>query len=214
MVRLFLLLSLFLAACTGASGLNLGYYPDPDATRSHFNLCHGYGCTHQTETGFTDKEWKKIKKIFRAKSKTPEAERQKIAKAIALMERYTGERVGTKVDLPKAPIKKVSDMELDCIDETINTTKYLTFLQDDGLLKFHSVGNPVYKGMFINGVYPHNSASVRENESGDIYVIDSYIYKNGEEPNIRPLDNWVKYRVEDLEKIHNETRAAAENIKR
>ena len=49
----------------------------------------------------------------------------------------------------------------------------------------------------LNGVYPHNSASVVEVETGDIYVIDSYIYANGEEPDIRVLDSWLDKRVEE-----------------
>lgn len=191
----------------------MGYYPDPNAKRQEFIHCHGYGCRQKTLIGFNEAEWKKISKIFKKKSKTAEVERQKIGKAIALMERYAGEKTGTTEDLPKAPITKKSETELDCIDETINTTKYLMFLQENNFLKFHSVNNPVYKGAFLNGVYPHNSASIKEIETGNIFVIDSYIYANGEEPNIRSLESWERYRVEDLEKAHNLTQATVENLK-
>ncbi|HPD82535.1 MAG: hypothetical protein R3D88_09255 [Alphaproteobacteria bacterium] len=213
MKQFFLILTFFLGACGTAAGLNLGQYPDPDASPQKFILCHGYGCSYPSLTNFTKPEWKKIQKIFKKKSKTPQAERQKIAKAIALMEKYMGEAVGTKIDLPKAPLSRQSVYELDCIDETVNTTKYLKFLQDDGLLKFHTVGHPVYKGLMFNGVYPHNSASVVEMATGQVYVIDSYIYGNGEEPNVRELENWKQYRVEDLEKAHNLTSSTAENFK-
>ena len=193
-LSLLLLISvLFLGACSGGAGLNLGFYPDPEASPQKFIVCHGYGCSQKTYAAFTDRQWKSVKKIFKKKSETAEGEREKIAKAIALMETYMGEALGTKEDLPKAPIIRASKKELDCIDETVNTTKYLSFLQAEKLLKWHKVGRPVYKGFFINGVYPHNSASIVEKENGQIYVVDSYIFKNGDKPVIRTFENWLSY---------------------
>lgn len=198
-MRYFLFISiLFLGACGNVGGINLGKYPDPDASPQKFIMCHGYSCSEQSITFFNDREWKNIQRIFRKKSKTAEAERIKISKAIALMEQYMGAALGTNTDLPKAPLTKKSKFELDCIDETVNTTKYLKFLFDDELLKFHVVGRPAYKGFLINGVYPHNSATIQEIKTKNIFVVDSYIYKNGDEPNIRPLENWLKSRVEDV----------------
>lgn len=192
----------------------MALYPDPGAAPENFIVCHGYNCSHKTRTGFTKGEWRNIEKIFKKKSKDAADERVKIGKAVALMETYMGEVVGTKDDLPKAPIIRKSTTELDCIDETVNTTKYLGFLDDAGLLKFHSVGLPTYKGFMVNGVYPHNSATIVETQTGQAYVVDSYIYENGEKPDIRPLDNWHQYRVEDLQRAENMSRAAAENLTR
>lgn len=201
-----------LSACGNLGGINLGQYPDPHASPQRFILCHGYGCTYQSVTHFTNAEWQAVKNIFKAQPKTAQAERAKIAKAIALMEHYTGEAVGTKDDLPKAPLRRQSTKELDCIDETVNTTKYLGFLVDENLFKFHTVGRPVYKGLMFDGVYPHNSATVVETETGDIYAIDSYIDANGEEPNIRPLESWLNYRAEELEEAHNLNRVTLDDF--
>lgn len=209
----FLLLSvILLGACNGGAGLNMGQYADPEASPEKFIYCYGYGCRNQALTNFTDPEWRAIQKIFKKKSKTPEDERKKISKAIAKMEQYMGEEFGTKNDLPKAPLSKESETELDCIDETVNTTKFLKFLEEADLLVFHKVSKPVYKGYMLNGVYPHNSAAVMETETGAVYVIDSYIFENGAEPNIRQLDNWYQYRVEELEQAEKMTRAAAESL--
>jgi hypothetical protein len=204
----------FLSACGNVGGINLGHYPDLQASPQKFTLCHGYGCSYKTITNFTSVEWRAVQKIFKRKSKTAEIERQKIAKAIALMEHYMGEAVGTKDDLPKAPVIRKSVKELDCIDETINTTKYLTFLDNAELLNFHKVGQPIYKGYMLNGVYPHNSASVIEIETGVVYAIDSYIYANGEQPNIRPFDDWKARRVEEIEDAEKLNRAVLDNVKR
>ena len=200
MLRIFLITSLLLTACGNVGGINLAQYSDPVATPQNFFVCHGYGCSQKTQSGFTDLQWSNIQKIFKQKSENAVNERKKIASAIALMEKYMGETIGTNNDLPKAPIIRSSDKELDCIDETVNTTKYLTFLKQDDLLQWHSVGQPVYKGFIINGVYPHNSATIVENQTGQVYVVDSYIYKNGVKPDIRPLESWLEYRIEELDR--------------
>lgn len=200
----FILSILFLSACSGANGLNLSKYPDPNATKDNFIYCYGYGCTKSVHLGFNKSQWKSIERIFKKKpAKTAEIERNKIGRAIALMEQYTGKLAGTENDLPKAPITRRSYQELDCVDETINTSKYLKFLADANLLKFHVVSKPAFKGGLINGVYPHNTATVKVVETGEVYVIDSYIFKNGAQPNIRGLDSWLNYRVEELEKANN-----------
>ena len=194
----FIVLSCFLiAACGHVGGLNLWQYRDVGATPDNFTLCHGYGCHQKTRIGFNNYEWKTIQKIFKSKAKTAKSERQKIAKAIALMEKYAGEVARTADDLAKAPLLRQTKHELDCVDETVNTTKYIGFLENAGFLKFYKQGRPVYKGYFINGVYPHNSASIIESDTNQIYAVDSYIFKNGEVPDIRPLEDWLKRKYED-----------------
>lgn len=203
-MKKFALISLlFLSACSGGAGLNLAQYPDPNATKDEFTYCYGYGCSKSMRLGFNKYEWKQISKIFKKPAKDAAAERLKIGKAIALMETYTGKLAGTENDLPKAPYIRQSYQELDCVDETINTSKYLTFLSDAKFLKFHFIGVPAFKGGLINGKYPHNTATVVETATGEVFVIDSYIFANGMEPNIRDLDNWRQYRVEELGKANN-----------
>jgi len=189
-MRLLILLFL-LSACANPSGLNMAQYQDKGATPSDFIYCHGYGCSQQIRLGLHQSEWKQVERILK-NSKNAKAERQKIAKAIARMEKLTGDLAETSGDLPKAPIIKKSNQELDCIDETVNTHKYLTFFEKAGLLKFHIIGKPAFKGFFINGVYPHNSAAVIEKETRQIFVVDSYIYANGKEPVIRTHEDWMK----------------------
>lgn len=212
-MKRYLFISLFLlSACGNVGGINLGHYADPNASPTRFNVCHGYGCSYQTTTNFTPNQWRAVGDIFKPAAKSPQDELIKIGEAIALMEKYIGKTIGTDNDLPKAPIKRQSTKELDCIDETVNTTKYLMFLEQEDWLKFYRVGDPIYKGYLINGVYPHNSATVQEIETGKIYAIDSYIYANGEKPNIRSLENWLRYSADELENAHNLNKIVRDNI--
>lgn len=193
MVRFFLFLLLFLGGCTSYAGLNLANYPDPEASPKKFIHCHGYGCYQKTVVGFNSNDWQKIKDIFKNKAQDAQEERVLIAQAVADIEKYVGKISGTENDLPKAPIIRKSNKELDCIDETINTTKYLGFLEKENLFYFHKLFKPVHKGIFIDGVYPHNSATIKEIETGQIYVVDSYIFENGGTPVIRTFEDWKSY---------------------
>ena len=198
MVQISLIFFIFiLSACGNIGGINLAKYNHENETIDEFVMCHGYNCTVQTYAWFTPKQWKSIKREFKKKSKTPEIERQKIANVIAKMEKYSSHLIGTEEDLAKAPIFKESDYELDCIDETVNTSKFLGFLIEAGLLKHHTLGRPAYRGIGSNLMYPHNTATIVENDTGVIYAVDSYVYENAKRPDIRLLDEWLTTRVED-----------------
>lgn len=175
-----------------ATGIPVKKYNDAPASPEAFMLCHGYSCTHKSPAGFTDSEWKNIQGIFRkTPAKTAEAERSKIGQAIAMMERYSGARTGTDDDDAEAVGIKRNNMQLDCIDETVNTTMYVGFLQKAGALKFHEVAEPTHRGYLIDGKWPHNTAVIRETASGELFVVDSFYRKNGEEPYIMPRALWL-----------------------
>lgn len=184
----FLLLSLTLTAC--ATGINPKKYNSAAVKPESFTICHGYSCTNQSKAGFTAKQWKSIAALFRGKSKDAKAERSKIAHAIAKMEQYTGAKTGTAEDLPMAGAFKESGYQLDCIDETVNTTQYLTMLQDAGFLKFHGVAEPTHRGYLLDGRWPHNTAVMRE-KNGALWAVDSFYRANGEEPYIVPRADWL-----------------------
>ena len=81
--------------------------------------------------------------------------------------------------------------QLDCIDETVNTSLYLRFFDEKGLLKFHTIATPARRGMFIDGSWPHNTAVVTDNKTGAQYAIDSWYGNNGDLPDIVPLQEWL-----------------------
>ncbi|PZO88917.1 MAG: hypothetical protein DI626_00515 [Micavibrio aeruginosavorus] len=180
------------ALCGCSTGLPIQKYNNLPASVEAFHICHGYSCTHKSAAGFTAQEWAEINKIFNAKpAKDAAAERSKIGQAIALMERYSGIKTGTDEDNGEAVGFKTSDKQMDCIDETVNTTQYVGLLQNAGFLKFHEKTEPTHRGYIINGTWPHNTAVIREKENGALWAVDSFYRANGEEPYIVPRADWL-----------------------
>lgn len=185
-----LFISLFLCACS--TGIDTRKYNALSTDTGDFSICHGYGCSHKSLTSFTDKEWRSIAKIFTSSPvKSAAAERSKIGKAIAKMEKISGQKTGTSADLKEAVSFKENIHQLDCIDETVNTTQYIAMLQKAGLLKFHERAEPAHRGYLIDGRWPHNTAVLREVKGGTLWAIDSFYRANGEEPYIVPREDWL-----------------------
>lgn len=191
-MRVFILgvLCVGLGGC--ATGIPLKKYNDLPASPESFMLCHGYSCTQKSEAGFTASEWQGVLAIFRQNpARNAEAERSKIGQAIALMEQYSGAKTGTDDDDAEAVGIKRNIKQLDCIDETVNTSMYVRFLQEAGALKFHEVAEPTHRGYLIDGKWPHNTAVIRETDNSALFVVDSFYRKNGEEPHIMPRATWL-----------------------
>lgn len=186
-----IILSLICVAC-GSTGINLYPYTDHGATREQFRLCHGQGCTERTAAGFTNSEWKKISAIFKPSPKSSKVERERIAKAIAMMEQISGKKTGTAADKGEAKAPKSDTYQMDCIDETVNTNLYLNFLSRAGLLKYHTPARHIHRGYFVDGTWPHNTATIKEIKSGTVYVVDAFYRDNGQVPYILPAHEWLK----------------------
>ncbi len=115
------------------------------------------------------------------------------------MEKEVVKATGITPDLGEARTFEGDQSQMDCIDETINTSLYLQFFDDEGLFKFHEAAPPLHRGYFVNGMWPHNTGAVREKASGKVYAIDSYYFDNGVTPSIVPIDVWLQnWRPENL----------------
>ena len=176
-------------------------YEYADANPHNFVLCHGFGCSAKTRVELTKAEWKAVTAPLRKKAKNAEAERKNVAKAIGLMEKNVTLAAGLGLDHGQARTFERDQAQMDCIDEAINTTHYLEFFAAQDLLNFHRVHEPVHRGYFINGVYPHNSGALEETATGRVYVIDSYYFDAGTAAYVVPLDVWLaEWRPEELNK--------------
>ncbi len=166
-------------------------------------VCHAYGCQAQTKFRFTQADIAKLREIFRTimKADTPHEERRGIAYSIAWIETRVGKAVGTETNRPGMDFAGSGDpTQQDCVDEATNTTSYLLVMQHNGLLKHHKVGTPFSKGNILRGFqyWPHWTAVITENKTGQRYAVDAWIYDNGENPAIVKAEEWY---IDDLDNL-------------
>ena len=161
-----------------------------EAPESHaFNLCFGHGCKHSAMVWLSDAQWMEVRAIFTDAAKDAKEERTRIARAVALLESMAGEQVGTHADKAKTSFPLENRYQLDCVDESLNTTAYLAMMKQDGLLRFHDLRGPASRGFFFMG-WPHTTAAIAERESGRAYAVESWFFDNGRAPAVLPLSQW------------------------
>lgn len=194
----------WLAVALAASGcaqnahhLNTTYldrFATPNPTLTAFTVCHGFNCTERSHASLDLKQWRQVTAVFRPRAKNAQAERQQIARAVALMERLVGPQTGTA-----APQWTHKDMliypnlgdptQLDCVDEAVNTWTYMTMMERGGLLHFHRVAQLSNAGG-LTDPFMRNTAAVQEIK-GDYYAVDASLVDGGEPPVIMPLATWL-----------------------
>ena len=201
-----------LAGCTHERhGPTLGHFDDFEVTRPKgdvVHVCSAYGCKKQTKFRFTEADIAEIKKIMKTTAKDDSAaeERRAVAYAIGWMENRVGKAIGTDKDRAGMDFAASGDpTQQDCVDEATNTTAYLLVLNNNGLLKHHTVGTPFAKDELWRGVsgWTHWTAVLLENNGGKKYAVDSWIYANGENPAVVETDKWY---ISDLASLPASTR--------
>ena len=157
-------------------------------------VCSAYSCQQQTKFTFSDTDLKAVESML-GRASTATEEREAIAHAIGYLEGVVGLKVGTSDDRGQLfPDGSGDPGQLDCIDETANTTSYLLVLERESLLRFHSVRKPALRGAIIDGRWPHFSAVLTEKTSGLHFAVDSWPRYNGEPALLFPLDEWLRQR--------------------
>lgn len=160
-----------------------------DVSPAAFESCRGYGCRIVDHVKLSDSDWADFKTLFKDVSNA-EQERQKIALAIGMMETKVGAITGTKDDAGGTYVK-IGDHQQDCVDESVNTTIYLSVLKDEGLLKFHDIGTPRARiPPFSRGLGPHQTAVIADTGTGEHYAVDSWFHDNGRPAEIIPINEW------------------------
>lgn len=155
--------------------------------------CHGYGCKMRSPVIFSPGDLLSLKRILDGGKASPEAERAAISRADQWYERKAGAATGTSNDGAKDTYELFTPLsQIDCVDETVNTTTLLELLDDHGWLRHHKVGPAANRGFLIDGRYPHNTATIVEKASGRRWVVDSWVRANAQPPDIKPLDVWKK----------------------
>jgi len=153
------------------------------------SVCHAHGCQQQEPFTFTGDDISDLSVLmdYARKSDTAKEERRAIAYAIAWMERRVGPSTGTANDRASLGFMNASG-QLDCVDEATNATSYLLVLQNNGLLRHHTVIRPFSKASFFK--WPHMAAMIRTRSSSQVYAVDSGVGRNGANPAITLASDW------------------------
>jgi hypothetical protein len=163
---------------------------EANPTPAQFSICHGNSCRLRTEVSLSTEEWTQIGTLFDPVPADALAERRQIARAIGLLETFTGRQADTVDDAPGMGVHWNPDGQLDCIDEATNSTTYLRMMAADHLIRFHEIGLPANR-FVITAWGPSNTATIREIASGKTYAVESYFRSNGEPAYVLPLDIWT-----------------------
>ena len=190
----FIIAALSLSACVSQDFKTYERYLQskrvPAPTIERFPHCHSYGCPKHDLIELNSRNWNDIEKVFKPKPKNAEQERKRIEIAIGKFESIVGPLAGTDVDVGDT-FKKTGEGQLDCVDESTNTTIYLDLLKQKGLLKFHDIEQPQIRLPFVGGgFWVHQTAVIRDNETGEKYAVDSWFDDNGHPAYVVPFDDW------------------------
>ena len=158
---------------------------------SDFSVCHGHTCRYISRTSLDDDEWKTVTDLFNIPSSSPADERERVRVAVARLETLIGTKVGTSNDKAENFEGIGESGQMDCVDESTNTSVYLTMLQNARVLRWHAVDHRVSRGL-LGLQAPHFTAVLREKHNNKRYAVDSWFLDNGEPPYIVPLSLWKK----------------------
>ena len=160
-----------------------------DPSWERFSVCHDNGCSSLDQLALSREQWEQVRELF-LPAETAAEERERIRAAIALMETFAGDATGTWQD-KGGTFNFGRGGQMDCIDESINTTLYLTMFYRYGMLRHHRVHDRATRGWFLFG-WPHTTAVIREDAGNALWAVDSWFLDNGQAPFILPLEVWKK----------------------
>ena len=152
-------------------------------------ICHGFGCNIESMISLSAAEWRSVAGWLKANAPNPSTERDQIRQAIGWMEVLVG-RHGPGREDRALDLKHVAYRtgQMDCIDESINTTTYLKLFEIQSLLRWHRVVERIQRRALFDA---HWASQIEETQTGDRYVIDSWFQDNGLLPNVQKTEDWA-----------------------
>jgi hypothetical protein len=164
-------------------------YP-PSATQ--MTVCYGFVCRRRHILDFTAGDRAALSGLLGAGRANAAAERAAVQKAVIWFDRRMGPILGTDKRVAKADFRFRDDAHnYDCWDTTRNTTSLLLVLQQWGLLKFHIVGDPKYRGNALVLQTPHNTAVLVDRATKVEWVVDLWTRGYLQPPDVMTVAKWV-----------------------
>jgi hypothetical protein len=163
----------------------------PSAQR--MTVCYGFVCRRREILDFGPGDRNALTQILSSGHGSAAAERAAVQKAVIWFDRRMGPVIGTNKRVAKADFRYFDDSHnYDCWDVTRNTTSLLLVLQEWGLLKFHVVGDPHYRGNALVLQTPHNTAVLVERATKVEWVVDLWPRGYSQPPDVMTVEKWVK----------------------
>ena len=151
-------------------------------------VCYNFGCKNKGVVQLTQADIIMLGNLFTDVYSARE-EREQIRYAIASIERIVARTLPTGNDVGgNYADNMIDEGQQDCIDESTNTMAYLSFLDSQGWLKWHSIQDRVRRAPYKFD--DHWAAQIREHQNNQPYVVDSWFYDNGQLPVVQKLEEW------------------------
>src|SRR5437588_9642967 len=164
----------------------------PPSAKS-MTVCYGFVCRRREILDFTPGDRSALTQILNAGHASAAAERAAVQKAVVWFDRRMGPIIGTNKRVATADFRYFDDKHnYDCWDTTRNTTSLLLVLQEWQLLKFHTVGDPHYRGNALVLQTPHNTAVLLERATKVEWVVDMWPRGYLQPPDVMTVEKWVK----------------------
>ena len=168
---------------------SVSIYP-PSATS--MTVCYGFVCRRRHIFDFSAGDRAALTAIMNSGRASGAAERAAVQKAVIWFDRRMGPILGTNKRVAKADFRFRDDAHnYDCWDTTRNTTSLLLVMQQWGLFKFHSVGDPKYRGNALVLQTPHNTAVLVERATKVEWVVDLWTRGYLQPPDVMTVAKWV-----------------------
>jgi hypothetical protein len=181
--------SLELSAPQAALYSTVSIFP-PSAQR--MTVCYGFVCRRREILDFTASDRNALTQIMAAGRASAAAERAAVQKAVVWFDRHMGPVIGTDKRVAKADFRYFDDKHnYDCWDTTRNTTSLLLVLQQWGLLKYHVVGDPHYRGNALVLQTPHNTAVLVDRATKIEWAVDMWPRGYAMPPDVMTVEKWV-----------------------
>ena len=172
----------------GVTGRDHGIRTPTQISHRAIPVCFDFRCRSRTTVSLPQSEWDTVAGWFREPAADPAVEREQIKRAVGWMEVLVGRHTPTHRDLAADELEDDwRSGQLDCIDESVNTTTYLRLFESNDLLRHHEVIEEAYRRSLFD---QHWAGQIRETATGNRYVVDSWFQPNGHLPIIQDSESW------------------------
>ncbi|MCF2525200.1 hypothetical protein [Bradyrhizobium sp. G127] len=203
MSRIFLIAAFLASLALGAPASAMQLSPEQNELYTSVSInppspngmtvCYGFVCRRRAELTFTAADQKQLSQLMAAGKASAIAERAAVQKAVVWFDKRMGPVIGTTTRVARADIRNRADASnYDCWDATRNVSSFLLVLQEWGLLKHHTVGNPRYRGNILAMQLPHNTAVLTEKASRVDWVVDMWTTRYAQPPDVMLVEQWLK----------------------